>query len=123
MSNHLSTADYPFSTPPFHFIDDAAAENLPPPQWLIDSVVPTRSLCLLYGSPGAGKTFVALDWAFAVASGTAWQGRAVRPGPAIYVLAEGSAGLPRRVRAWKRSRGVKGTVGVEFLCDPLDMMR
>jgi RecA-family ATPase len=74
--------------------------RLPPPRWLIDRVIPAGGLVGLYGPPGCGKSFVALDIALSVASGLPWQGQTVEPGFVVYISAEGVAGLGRRVLSW-----------------------
>src|SRR5205085_2929152 len=65
-------------------------DNLPPVEWLIDSEIPKRSLTLLFGLSGAGKSFVALDYALRVAQSA----------PVIYIAAEGVSGYAARVKAW-----------------------
>lgn len=74
--------------------------NMPPPTWLIDDVLGASTLAVLYGKPGSGKSFLALDWALCVAAGMPWNGREVRSGPVLYVAAEGVGGLGIRIRAW-----------------------
>lgn len=74
--------------------------KLPPPEWLIHGIMPTRGLIGLYGQPGIGKSFLSLDFALSVASGTPWQGRAVRKGPVLYIAAEGGSGMGKRSAAW-----------------------
>lgn len=76
---------------------DALAE-LPPPEWLLPMKLPT-GFTVLYGEPGTGKTFVALDWALGVASGC-WP---AQQGPVVYFAGEGVSGLSRRVAAWRES--------------------
>jgi hypothetical protein len=73
---------------------------LPPPEWLIDGLVPEDGLVVLYGEPAAGKSFVALDWGLCVATGVPWLGREVRSGEVVYIYAEGVRGLKRRAGAW-----------------------
>jgi len=78
-------------------IDDVL--NLPAPESLIEGVLDRGTTTMLYGAPATGKSFVALHWAWAVATGLPWLGREVRPGRALYVAAEGLSGLGERVRA------------------------
>jgi hypothetical protein len=82
---------------------DAIADPIP----LVEGVLFVNSLARLNGRPGMGKSFVAVDLACSVATGTAWHGRAVRPGPVLYLAAEGLSGLKLRIRAWESDRGVK----------------
>lgn len=80
--------------------------RIPKPSWLIDGVLPSDALTVLYGSPKGGKTFTAIDWTFAVATGTPWLGHAVRQGSVIYVAAEGASGLSPRFRARAQRLGI-----------------
>src|SRR4051794_4541821 len=49
--------------------------NLPEPEPLIENTLDRRTIALLAGHTGTGKSFIALDWACCVATGHAWQGR------------------------------------------------
>lgn len=75
-------------------------DALPPPRPLIDGVLWADSLIELWGKPGCGKSFVAMDWALSVATGKPWQGHDVQPGRVLYIVGEGLAGLGKRRRAW-----------------------
>ncbi len=77
-----------------------------PPQWLLRGILEKDSTALIFGDPGAGKSFVAVDWACRIASGTPWRGRAVKPAPVAYLLGEGQGGLGRRVKAWETYNNV-----------------
>lgn len=79
--------------------------DLPPPEWLIEGLVPQDRLVVLYGEPRAGKSFVALDWGLSVAAGVPWLGHEVRSGEVVYIYAEGTRGLMRRARAWLQEHG------------------
>jgi hypothetical protein len=80
-------------------------ENLAPPSFLIEEVLTESGLSMLWGRSGAMKSFVALDMAMCVATGTSWHGKATRQGLVIYVAAEGSHGLGRRAIGWRKTRG------------------
>lgn len=73
--------------------------NLPSPTWLIDKIIPAGGLVAIYGEPGCGKSFIALDIAFCVSTGMPWQGHPVEPGRVLYIAAEGGSGISKRVRA------------------------
>jgi hypothetical protein len=94
----------------------------PRPLELISGVMPVGGLVVVYGPPGAGKSFMVLDWALSVATGFRWLGREVRQGPVVYIAAEGSAGLGPRIRSWKAHRGYVGTAGVRFLAESVNLM-
>jgi hypothetical protein len=74
---------------------------LPDPEWLVDGILPRGGLGLLFGPPGIGKSFLALDLALCVATGTAWLRHAVRQGPVVYLALESLAGFKPRVKAWR----------------------
>jgi hypothetical protein len=74
--------------------------RLPPPTYLVDKVLPEGGMIGIYGAPGHGKSFVALDLALCVATGLPWKGHAVQQGFVVYVSAEGGAGIGKRVGTW-----------------------
>lgn len=75
------------------------AELIGAPDWLVRDFVEADSLSVLFGDPGAAKTFVALSWSFAIAAGIPWHGQRTRQGVAVYVAGEGARGLGRRIKA------------------------
>lgn len=77
-----------------------AAYDLEPPDWLISGMLPSRSLCMLYGREGTGKSFVALSMLAAVASGRSFLGRDTKQGLCLYVTAEGVGNIGYRLEAW-----------------------
>ena len=74
-------------------------------QWLIKQLIPATGIVVMYGHPGSGKTFLALDIAFHVALGADWFDKRVTQGCVIYVGAEGLAGLRNRITAFRKDRG------------------
>ena len=77
-----------------------AAEK--PPGWVINGIIPHSPLVMLYGEPGSGKTFAALDMAAAIARGVAWHGRKTKQGSVLYVAAEAAGGLRSRLHAYAK---------------------
>ena len=116
------------SNPPTRFIDDEAITDLPPPEWLIEGVMPCESLVGLYGPPAVGKSVVALDWALRLASMRpansldTWADRQLLQGFVMYVAPEGFHGLGSRVRAWKLANDRPGLAGVWFDRHSLNLM-
>jgi RecA-family ATPase len=86
----------------FQLLDATALRNLPPPQWLVDGIIPDKGLTFLYGQRGKGKSFVTLDAALHIASGSKWLGRDTKSGGVIYCAGEGLAGYGVRVEGWSR---------------------
>ncbi|MBP2581633.1 hypothetical protein J3A78_002111 [Streptomyces sp. PvR006] len=88
-------------------VTSAGLDGIPDPVPVIDGVLYLDSLAWLYGKPGSGKSFVALDWAGCVANGMPWQYREAGQGhPVLYLVAEGVSGIKRRVRAWESAFGI-----------------
>lgn len=73
-----------------------------PVKWLIDGVLPAGAFSALYGPPGSFKSFIALDIAHAIATGTAWMDREVNEaGAVLYIAGEGFGGIGARIKALK----------------------
>ena len=71
----------------------------PDQPWLIDRVLPLRGIGAIYGAPKSGKTFLAADAMFHIATGQPWHGREVAAGAICYVAAEGQHRFGDRVCA------------------------
>lgn len=71
------------------------------PNYLIKGLMPLAELLVLYGPPGSGKSFLALDAALHVAAGRPWAGCRVdaRGQGVVYVASEGARGFRTRVVA------------------------
>jgi len=84
----------------------AADIEIRPPDWLLRGMLERDSFALVFGDPGCGKSFLAIDWACRIATGTPWRGHAVSSSPVVYIAGEGRQGLGRRIRAWSEHNGV-----------------
>ncbi|HEY5127575.1 MAG TPA: AAA family ATPase [Bradyrhizobium sp.] len=87
------------------------------PQWLVAGLIPARGLVAIIGPPKCGKSYLTTDMLFHVARGEPYAGRAVLPGPVIYLTGEGVQGFKRRLIAMRRHYGVEGK-GTEFFMVP-----
>lgn len=76
----------------WHILHASQLDQLPPLQWLIKGEIAAKCLSVLFGQSGAGKSFVALDYALQIASHY----------PVMYVAAEGQSGYRDRKNAWLR---------------------
>lgn len=86
----------------------ARLKDLPPIEWLVENFIPKGALVTMFGAPGLGKSFLALDACMSVALGVPWLGRyTVEPGHAVYLPFEGVAGMGQRIRAWETFRGME----------------
>jgi hypothetical protein len=79
---------------------------IPPPEPMIAGVLDHRTMTVLAGKFGTYKTFLALDWAASLATGTPWAGHDVPEAvPVMYVAAEGVGSFDRRLAAWQAGHG------------------
>lgn len=75
-----------------------SGQPIPPRQWLVDGLIPGRTVTMLGGDGGVGKSILALQLATVVAAGRPWLGRDVGAGVAMHLTAEDDAAeLHRRV--------------------------
>jgi KaiC/GvpD/RAD55 family RecA-like ATPase len=81
--------------------------SLSDPEWLIEGVLPWGIAAEVYGPPGAGKSFLCLDWMLSIATGTSWQGCEVRKGLVVYIAAEGVLGYKVRTSSWVEHHGMR----------------
>jgi hypothetical protein len=76
------------------------------PDFLIVGLIEKGALGLMFGDPGCGKSFSAVDLSMCVASGHDFHGREVEQGSVFYIAGEGHSGLARRFHAWAQHHGV-----------------
>lgn len=95
----------------FEFVGADYIRNMPPIDWVIGEgdkgIITQHGLSVMYGAPGAGKSFVALDMALSICTGTPWQGIPTRQGKVLYIAGEGVGGLGKRLKAWEAHNGVR----------------
>ena len=92
----------------FHFV---AVGDLQcrPPEFLVQDLVETETLGMVFGDPGYGKSFLAVDLGTCIATGEAFHGRPVKQGSVFFIAGEGHNGLARRFEAWSIARIVSRT--------------
>lgn len=76
------------------------------PVYLIQGLIEAGCLGMLFGDPGVGKSFLALDWALCIAAGIPCREHEVKQGPVVYIAGEGHSGLVRRCHAWAAHHGI-----------------
>ena len=74
--------------------------DMPDPDWLIDQVIPDKSVGIMWGQFGTCKTFLGLDLAMKMVTGMDWFGRKLDHGSVLYVIGEGQGVLKPRLYAW-----------------------
>lgn len=90
---------------PFQFVQ-ACAMQVKQPSWLVDRYFETDATIMLYGASAVGKSFIGLDVACCVATGSQFHGHATKKGPVFVIVGEGHQGLARRRRAWEKQNGI-----------------
>lgn len=93
--------------PGFEFLSLDELFNRPEPDWIIKDTLPEAAFGVIYGQPGAGKTFTITDIVLSIALGQSWRGRSVKQGRALYIAAEDDRGVQMRLAAGLASRGVQ----------------
>ncbi|CAD7490131.1 helicase RepA family protein [Aeromonas dhakensis] len=68
--------------------------------FLVEGLFDEQSLVGFYGPSGSRKSFIIIDIACRIATGMPWQGKETKQGSVIYVAAEGSNGMTKRMNAW-----------------------
>lgn len=107
-----------------HFGDAAAAALSRSTKPLIKGLLDQGALSVLYGESNVGKTFVAMDIAFHIATGLDWGLCRTAHLGVVYVAAEGGQGASRRALALQRRYGdVAGPANFQFRLAGVDLRR
>lgn len=95
----------------FEFLSIEQIFALPDPQYLVKDLFIGNGLCFIYGAPGCGKTFIALDLALSIATGQeSWWGKEIeKTGPVLYISSEGISDMKFRIKAWSEAKGANVT--------------
>ena len=102
----------------FQLLDIDELDALPPPSWLVHELIVDDGLSVLYGDPGAGKSFFAIDLGLRLAHGMDWHGREARPTGVLYIAGEGARGLGKRIKGWRHKHAMDG-MDAPFLLLPV----
>lgn len=94
---------------------------MPPLEWVVKGVLPSRGLAAVFGPSGSGKTFLLLDLAAAICSGARWFGFRTRQTPVVYLGLEGGAGLQQRVKAWELANNSKFPSNFRYLVSDFEL--
>lgn len=84
------------------------------PAYLAKGIIPRVGLCVVWGPPKCGKSFLTFDLLMHVALGWPYRGRRVQKGTVVYCAFEGQAGLRNRVEAFRQRKLAEGAAGVPF---------
>lgn len=92
--------------PTFDVMTLKQLKAMPPIEWLVKDLLTRHGFSVMYGQPGCGKTFLALDIALCVASGRKFHGMDTIKGNVLYIVGEGIGGIGKRVEAWSNHNQV-----------------
>lgn len=106
----------------FAFLSAEDVLALKTPPWRVKDVLPAAGLAAIFGQPGSGKTFIALDMAFALAEGRDWFQMQTHPCPVVYVNLESNLGLKKRLTAWQKERARPVPDNVLFVIEPFHIL-
>lgn len=71
----------------------------PSNQWLIKNLIEKDSIGMIFGKSESGKSLLAMDIAFCVATGNEWNGNITTQGKVVYIAGEGQNGISKRFKA------------------------
>jgi len=95
-----------------HF-DDLKPFTFPPS--LVKNLLPRNGIAFIGGQSGAGKTFVAIDLAVALATGQSFFGRKIKEKVGVmFVAGEGAETIQPRLTIARMARSVEGTLPIAW---------
>ena len=80
----------------------ADLEDFEKTPYLVEKLLVSRTVAMMFGPPGDGKTFLALSLGASVASGRPWNGQRTERGVVLYYCLEGGTGFRNRMRALRK---------------------
>lgn len=106
----------------FSFVQ-ACDMQVKPLAWLVRDYIEEDTLAVMYGSPGMGKSFLALDISCCIATGIPFHGHDVKQGGVFYIAGEGHNGIARRLKAWTQHHGIPDMPAELFVSEaPTDLV-
>jgi hypothetical protein len=103
-----------------HSVDDLTA--LPPADYRVKGVLPQVGLAAIYGPSTSGKSFLAMELAFALSAGRDFFGNRAKSCDVVYVSLEGVAGLAQRVKAYMARYGSDAGKRIKFVTAPFYLL-
>jgi hypothetical protein len=99
----------------------AEIRDMQPPPPIVPGWLSKGDLAVIYGSPKAAKSLTTQDLANSRGTGRSWLGLPTEPGSTLYMAAEGTGGLGKRIRAWEDYNGV-AVDGVHYLPGSVNLL-
>jgi hypothetical protein len=103
-----------FAALPWAHLDDPGPEH----EWLVRGFLTAAELSMVAGASKAGKSFLVLDMAMAIARGVPWFGNRTLQGGVIYQAGEGARGFKKRMRAYRVKNGLSLQDPIPFVLLP-----
>lgn len=135
--DELQLAQLAFERSPFGDIpiDQPWDLQVEQPEWMLDKLIPAKSIGMIYGPSNSGKSHLLCDILVAQVMGkTEWQGIPIQPGPVV-LFTESIGHMKARLRAYIAEHGGEPvypmwvlpsmtlqTVDIRFLIMWLDML-
>jgi hypothetical protein len=95
-------------------------ESLPKRDYLLKGLISRGEISLWVGPPKCGKSFLLLFVAYMLAQGKSIFGRRAKPARVLYVAAEGTGGIAKRIEALKRKYG--STPNLKIIAQRADLL-
>jgi hypothetical protein len=95
-------------------------ESLPKRDYLLKGLISKGEISIWVGPPKCGKSFLLLFLAYMLAHGRPVFGRRVKPARILYVAAEGTGGIAKRIEALKRRYG--STPNLKIITQRADLL-
>ena len=104
----------------FHIADLA---DQPPPEFLVDGLYVERTFSLVYGPPKSGKTHLASQLVYDLATGDPHFGRTVKKRGSLILAGEGANAIGLRARAFAKHRDIDlHDLDIQVETDKLDFL-
>lgn len=97
----IKRAEYK-SNPLSYIFADELNDAYEPPNEILEGVLTAGDGRVLYGDSNSGKTFLVIDMACAIARGVNWMGRKTEQGLVIYLAAESTSSVQRRLQGYQK---------------------
>ncbi|MCA8993151.1 MAG: AAA family ATPase [Planctomycetaceae bacterium] len=95
-----------------------------PPEWLVHNLIRRNEISVLFGASGCRKTWLAIDAAISIATGTDFLGAiSAKQGNVLYICSEGGSSFPQRLRACYATRGfeIEDLQNLKFMKSAFDL--
>ena len=94
------------------------------PAYLVKGIIPRVGLCVLWGAPKCGKSFLVFDLMMHIALGWKYRERKVRQGAVVYCALEGCTAFKNRVEAFRQAKLADNASAVPFslMASPMSLV-